>query len=285
VRLQRGEASPGGPQSEFNEREAVMSETIEFAVSAGVATLTLNRPEKRNAFNDEMVALWLRRLEECRDREDVRVLILTGAGTAFCSGGDLGRFDQYASSTASEIKQRVVDGIQRLALFMHGLDKPVIAAVNGVATGGGMDVALMCDLRFAAASARFAETYSRVGLVPGAGGAWYLPRLLGSARALELLWGGDFIDAVEAERIGLVNRVYPDAELQARTREFAERLAGAPPLSIRGIKRLVYQSLRCDLASSLDMVSSTLPVVRMSRDHQEALAALKEKRPGVYTGR
>src|SRR5205085_1498116 len=125
----------------------------------------------------------------------------------------LGSFEASASQTPAGIKSRLVDGIQRLPRLMAEIDKPIIAALNGMATGGGLDVALACDIRFAAESARFAETYARMGLIPGAGGAYLLPRIVGKAKALEMLWGCDWVDAREAERIGLVNKVFPDAEL------------------------------------------------------------------------
>jgi 2-(1,2-epoxy-1,2-dihydrophenyl)acetyl-CoA isomerase len=143
----------------------------------------------------------------------------------------------------------------------------------------------MCDIRFAAEGARLGEAYARVGLIPGAGGAYFLPRLVGPAKALELLWTGDNIDAREAERIGLVNRVFADDELPSKTREFAERLVNTSPLAVRLIKRVMYQSLDCDLRTSLDLVASSMPLVRGSEDHVEAVSALREKRAPAFKGR
>jgi enoyl-CoA hydratase/carnithine racemase len=165
------------------------------------------------------------------------------------------------------------------------MDKPVIAAINGVAAGAGLDLALMCDIRYAAASARMGETYAKVGLVPGAGGAYFLPRLVGTAKALELFWSGDLIDAETALALGMVNAVFSDEELMANTRAFAVKVAKAPPLAIQLIKRAVYQSLATDLATSLDLVSSHQTLVRNSADHAEAIAAMKEQREGVFYGR
>jgi len=154
----------------------------------------------------------------------------------------------------------------------------VLVAVNGAATGAGMDLALMGDIRYAAASARFAETYVRVGLVPGAGGAHFLPRLVGTAKALELFWTGEFVDAAEALRIGLVNEVLPDEGLLPHVREVASRIAAGPALAIRLMKRAILQGMRNDLRGNLDLVSSHYAVVTASRDHREAVEAFIEKR-------
>jgi enoyl-CoA hydratase/carnithine racemase len=256
-----------------------------YDVSEGIATLTLNRPEKLNAFTPAMLSQWLARLEEAQGDRAVQVVVITGAGRGFCSGGDVGNMGKNEALAPLDIKENLRNTVQRIPLQVARMDKPVIAAVNGVATGAGLDLALMCDLRFAAAGARLGETYSKVGLVPGAGGAYFLPRLVGTAKALELFWGAELLTADEALRLGLVNRVYPDAELMARTREFALRVAKAPPLSIRLIKRAVYQSRDMDLPASLDLISSHMVLARSSADHAEAVAALREKRDGVYAGR
>lgn len=259
------------------------AEPIRYALSEGIATITLNRPERLNAFNHEMLDQWVGALESARGDDAVKVIIVTGAGRAFCSGGDVGNMG--TQFTALQAKSNLRDGVQRIPELLSRIDKPVIAAVNGAATGAGMDLALMCDLRFAAQSARFGETYSRVGLVPGAGGAYFLPRLVGIAKALELFWSAELINAEEARRIGVVNRIFPDDELQAGTREFAAGVAAAPPLSIRLIKRAIYQCATADLATSLDLISSHMAIVRGSQDHVEAVAAYREKREGVFHGR
>lgn len=269
-----------------------MDEPVLYRVTGGTAVLTLNRPERLNAFNGPMLDRWVACLEQAQADPAVRVIVLTGAGRGFCSGGDVNRMAATAAGqtpageerTPYEIKERLRRGIQRIPMLLQRIDKPVIAAINGVATGAGLDVALMCDIRFAAAGARLGETYSKVGLVPAAGGAYFLPRLVGIAKALELFWSGQLIDAEEALRLGMVNRVYPDDELLAKTLEFAERVANAPPLSIQLIKRAVYQSAASDLATSLDLISSHMALARSSRDHAEAVNALKEKRPGRFEG-
>lgn len=261
-----------------------MSEHLKFEAKDGIATIRLNRPDKLNAFTDDMLEKWLGALEECRRRQDVRVVVITGTGRAFTTGGDVEGFTASASKTTAGIKDRVVEGIQRLPRTIAELDKPVIAALNGFATAGGLDVALACDIRFAAESARFAETYVRMGLIPGAGGAYFLPRVVGLAKALEMLWSSEYVDAREAERIGLVNRVFPDSELMDRTYEFAGRVAKGAPLAVKLIKRVVRLGLGKDLATGLELAAANLPVVRSSEDHLEAIAAFKEKREPSFKG-
>ncbi len=262
-----------------------MSEYVLSEVVDKVATIRLNRPEKLNAFTDEMITAWVGLLEKYRTSDEVNVIVITGTGRAFSTGGDVGKFADYANNTAADIKARLSENVQRLALKVHEIDKPVIAAVNGLATGGGVDIALMCDLRFAARSARFAETYVRMGLIPGAGGAYYLPRIVGVAKALELFWSCDTIDAEQAREIGLVNRVFDDERLADETQAFARKLASGAPLAVRLVKKILYQGLDSDLRGALDLVASNMPVVRMSEDHKEAVAAFREKRAPVFTGR
>ena len=257
---------------------------LEYRVEQGVGTILFNRPEKKNAFTMEMIDQWAEILRVVRRDDAVRVLVLTGAGDAFCSGGDLTDL-AHGEQTPLARKSFLTEHVHRIACTLEDLDKPVIAAVNGVAVGAGMDFALMCDMRFAAQSARFSEGYIRVGLVPGNGGAYYLPRLVGTAKALELLLTGDFIDAAEALQIGLVNHVYPDNLLLEETYTFAKRLAAGPPLIIQMIKRAVYQSGQSNLRTSLDLISSHMGIVQASHDSQEALKAFREKRPPHYEGR
>ena len=256
------------------------NQDLRFEIADRIATITLNRPERMNAFTFEMIDAWAAALVECRRNDDVRVVIVTGAGKAFCSGGDINSMGDRLASTPDKRKNELWGRIQRIPLAYEDLDKPVLVAVNGVATGAGMDLALQGDIRYAAESARFAETYVRVGLVPGAGGAHFLPRLVGTAKALELFWTGDFIGAEEAERIGLVNKVVPDGELMVQVRALAERIAAAPQLSIRLIKRAVYQGLRNDLRTNLDLISSHYAVVTASDDHRQAVEAFKNRKKG-----
>jgi enoyl-CoA hydratase/carnithine racemase len=260
---------------------------LEWSLDGSVGTITLNRPERRNAFTFGMVREWAKLLRDVRTDDAVRVVVLTGAGdTAFCSGIDLDSISNaHASLTPLERKSQLHDEIHQVALALEALDKPVIASINGAAVGAGLDMALMCDLRIAARSARLSEGYIKVGLTPGDGGAYYLPRLVGTAKALELLLTGDMVGADEAHRIGLVNRVVDDAELGAATRALAEQIAGAPPVTVRMIKRATYQSARADLRTSLDLISSHFAVVAATDDAAEALSAMREKRVPSFHGR
>jgi enoyl-CoA hydratase/carnithine racemase len=256
-----------------------MTENLHFAVADRIATITLDRPERMNAFTFAMIDAWVEAIGECRRNDDVRVLVVTGAGKAFCSGGDIVEMKERLAQPPAMRKSELYNRIQRIALSLEDFDKPVLVAVNGAATGAGMDLALMGDIRYAAASARFAETYVKVSLVPGAGGAHFLPRLVGPAKALELFWTGDFVDAIEAERIGLVNKVVPDAELMDHVRGVAERIARGPAMAVRLIKRAVMQGLRNDLRTNLDLISSHYGIVTATPDHREAVEAFIAKRP------
>jgi enoyl-CoA hydratase/carnithine racemase len=258
---------------------------LEYSKADGIGTILLNRPHRKNAFTMEMIDQWAGVLEQARTDPDVRVLVLTGAGDAFCSGVDLGKYADGAQPTPLERKEGLTERIHRIPLALEDLDKPVIAAVNGVAVGAGMDMALMCDMRVVARSARMSEGYIRVGLVPGDGGCYYLPRLAGTAKALELMLTGDFIDGEEAVRLGIANHVVDDADLPEFTARLARKIADAPPIAVRTIKRAVYQSARADLRTALDLISSHMAVVTSTRDSAEAYAAFREKRQGTYVGR
>lgn len=261
-----------------------MADQLKYEVADRIATITLNRPEKMNAFTPEMLSAWADALKESQIRDDVHVVVVTGAGKAFCSGGDIGAMGSRGERTPLTRKRELTGSVHRVPLAMAEMDKPVIAAMNGAAAGAGLDLALMCDLRYAAESARLGETYVRVGLVPGAGGTWTLPRRVGLAKALEMFWTGDLIDAREAERIGLVNKALPDAELMPYVMQVAAKIANGPPLSVRTIKRAVYQGQTIDFRTSLDLISSHYAVVTASNDHKEAVKAYLEKRKPVFTG-
>ena len=255
-----------------------------FDIADHVATITLNRPEKLNAFTSEMLLELDSAIDECDRQDDVRAVILTGAGRGFCSGGDVGGMGAGQDNRPHITKQRISGEIQRFPKRLARFAKPIIAAVNGPAAGGGMDLALACDFRTASRSARFAETYGKIGLLPGGGGAYFLPRIVGKARALELLLTAEFIDADTALDIGLVNHVYEDDELMERTHKIAARIASLPPLSMRLIKQTVNEGLESDLATSLDLVSSHIAITRSGPDHVEAINAFREKRPGKFVG-
>jgi 2-(1,2-epoxy-1,2-dihydrophenyl)acetyl-CoA isomerase len=255
-----------------------------YEVKDKVATLTLNRPDKMNAFTGPMLDRWVWALGEAQRDPDVNVVIVTGAGKAFCAGGDVGRMGQ-GDPTALDNKNQLWEGIHRVPKTLEQMDKPVIAMINGVAVGAGMGMSVMCDLRIAADTARFSTGYVRVGLVPGDGDTYFLARLTGTAKALELLWTADFIEAPKALELGIVNRVVAADKLAEETYALAHQIADGPQIPIRMIKRLVYQSMRLDLRTHLDLVSSHMGLVRQTADHKEGVQAFKDKRPPKFTGR
>jgi len=262
-----------------------MTNELLFDVVDKVATITLNRPEARNAFSDAMLAAWAEALRECQRDDNINVVVLTGSGKSFCGGGDISQMGWSTDNPALEVKTYLKTRVYPVAYAVQALEKPYIVAVNGAAAGAGMDMCLLGDIRFAAESARFAETYVKVGLVPGDGGGFLLPRIVGLSKALELLLTGDFINASEALRLGVVSKVFSDAELMTETYAFADRLANGPTLAIQLIKKTVYQSLATDLNGALELVSSHMGLLAGTRDHREAVAAFTEKRTPIFEGR
>jgi len=261
---------------------------LELTTAGRVMIARLNRPEKKNALSEDMMERLHGALKAANDDPRIGCFVITGAGNAFCSGGDMGRrADERAKGdpTPLERRTRLQTVTHRVARAVEDFEKPLIAAVNGAAVGAGMDLSLMCDLRLASVSARFSEGYIRVGLLPGNGGCYFLPRLIGPARALELLWTGDFISAEEALKLGLVNHVYTDEEFEEQFMAFARRIAEGPPIQLRDIKKLMYQSMRTDLRTSLDAVSGHMAVVQCTEDYREAIQAYKEKRKPEFKGR
>ncbi len=251
---------------------------LNFIIADGVARITLNRPERMNAFTFEMIDAWAEALRHCRTDDAVKVVVVTGAGKAFCSGGDIVEMVDRVDQTPEQRKNEIFQRVQRIPLALEDLDKPVIAVVNGVATGAGLDLALMCDMRFAAMSARFAETYLRVGLVPGAGGTHFLPRLVGPAKALEMFLTADFIDADEAVRLGIVNRIFPDETLHDETEKIIAKIAKGPSWAMGAGQRAIYQGLRNDLCTNLDLISSHYGVATSLPDHKTAVEAFAAAR-------
>lgn len=249
----------------------------------GVYVIILNRPKQKNAFNKSMIDKWVEALEHAKKNADVKVILITGNENSFCSGGDIN--DMKADLTPNETKDYLWRNVHRVALTIHDIDKPIICAINGIAVGAGLDMALTADIRIMADTAKVSEGYINIGLIPGDGGAYYLPRIVGYSKALELLWSGDFISANEAKEIGLVNMVYPSEGFYEKSLEYAKKLANKPQIAIQLIKRTVKQSIKSDLRSSLDLVSSHIAIVMSTEDHQEAVNAFLEKRKPVFTGK
>jgi enoyl-CoA hydratase/carnithine racemase len=249
----------------------------------GIATIRLNRPRAMNAFTPEMMKDILVSIDDVKKDDNVRALIITGTGRAFCSGADVKAMAARASQAPSDIQDE--PGGVNMSLVLRMLDKPVIASVNGLAVGGGFDLACACDIRIASDQARFAELFIRRGLIPAMGGIYFLPRLVGIGKAFELIWTGDMIDAREAERIGLVNKVVPHDELEDATFEFAGKLANGPPLAIQRAKHILYEGLQTDLETSLDQVRSAMVLLMQSEDHKEGVRAFVEKREPLFKGR
>lgn len=245
-----------------------------------VATLTLNNPDKFNAFDIELVDEWADALRRLADDRDVHAIVVTGAGKAFCAGGDLARLG--AELAPVERKRFLTDHVHRVERALRAVEQPVIAMINGAAMGAGLDMALLCDLRVAADEAKLGEAYVNLGLVPGDGGAWLLPRLVGPSRALELLLTGRVLTGAEAAEWGLVNRSVPRDRLAQETYALAERLAAGPQLAQRLIKRAVYGSERMTRATHFDHVSSLMAVAQSQPDFRNAVEALQKGERPVF---
>lgn len=261
-------------------------ETIQLEVrDGGVAVLTLNRPDALNALSVKMGNEFLGALDEARER-GARAIVLTGAGRAFCAGGDL-REMQHIAQQEGRIHAFFDQPLNLLHDCIRALRKlplPVIAAVNGHASGAGCNLALACDLVLAGESAKFNEAFIRIGLTPDCGGTFILPRLVGWKRATELLMTGDVIGAQEAARIGMINRVVPDEELMNETMALAQRLAGAPTAALGRIKQMLEESAVNDYNAQLEVEHKAQIQSGQSVDFKEGVAAFMEKRPPKFTG-
>ena len=251
-----------------------------------VAIITLNRPERMNSMGGTLVEDAIDALQQLHADRDVRAVIITGAGgRAFCAGADVQNLQTRSEEATPMERRRYVLSAQQVTLAIRQLEKPVIAAVNGVAAGGGCDIALACDIRIASDKARFGEVFARVGLFPGTGGTYFLPRLVGVAKALELIWTGDVIDAHEAERLGLVSKVVADEQLIPETLAFAERLTQGPPLAISLAKTAVYKGLDLDIHAAFEYAATAESITLTSDDHREGVTAFREKRAPHFQGR
>ncbi len=258
-----------------------MPDTIIVEQSGGVMAITLNRPDVLNAVNDQMAGELRDTLRQGTRDAAVRCVVITGAGRGFCSGQDLR--DRAGGPTS--YREHLHATYNPVISLIRTMEKPVLAAVNGVAAGAGCSLALAADLRVASERASFIEVFSRVGLVPDSGSTWFLPRLVGLGKALELAYLAEPVDAQEALRLGLVNRVVPHEDLMAKTMDLAQRLAAGPTRAYGLTKRAMTYALRSTLEDALDYEAHMQEVAGRTADHREGVTAFLEKRQARYEGR
>ncbi|MBI4334601.1 MAG: enoyl-CoA hydratase/isomerase family protein [Chloroflexi bacterium] len=257
---------------------------LQFEKNDHVGVITLNRPDKLNALTGNMIEEWVRALESAQKDEDVRVVVVTGAGRAFCSGMDVSELKPDPRSLA-ERRNSMREGVQRVPRAVAALEKPYIASVRGPAFGGGMDLVTMTDIRIAAESARFSMSYANMGLTPGNGGCFYLPQVIGFARAAELIWTARVMDAQEALRIGYVSRVVKDEDLWPETMKLAGQIANSPPIATQLAKRLMRRCRLLDENAVLEAHEYAILIAGSSQDAVEGPTAWREKRPPHFQGK
>jgi len=254
-------------------------------VELGVGTLTVNRPEKMNAFTTGMLVEAVTKLRALTARGDVRAILITGAGHAFCAGADLEELKALLEERDDVLERRLAEGSRELGNAIRGAPQPVIAAINGVAAGWGASLALACDLRIAADNAKIGQVFTKLGLHPDWGGTYYLARLVGPAKALELFVSGELVDAHEAWRIGMVNKVVESHHLADVARSWARHVAAAAPLAVHSLKHLVYLSEHSSLDQMIALELEAQLVCLRSEDAREGLDAFFAKRSPHFHGR
>ena len=252
-----------------------------------IATITMNRPDKMNALDTRMLREMIAAVDELDQDDGVRVVVLTGSGKVFCSGADISEGGKASglAGTPTEMHHNVRNSYQKVALGLQRLDKPTIAMVNGAAVGAGCDFAFACDMRVGSEKARFRNGFVKVGLIPGGGGTWLYTRLMGLGRGLEFLFTGDFLEAEEAKRIGVLNRLVSANDLERETMDLAGKIAQNPPLAVQMSKVLAYKALDSDLEAALAMSAAYQALALSSEDYCEGVAAFIEKREAQFKGR
>ena len=261
-----------------------MYETVLYEKDGGVATVSLNRPEKLNAFDATMHEELYAALDDAAQDEEVRCLVLRGEGRGFSAGADLAEVVREADGDP-DLGEYLRNTYSRLVSKMVEIDKPIVAALHGPVYGAGVGIALACDLRIAAESASFSVAFIKIGLMPDAGVTFFLPRIVGLGRAMQMSMLGDTVDAEEAHRIGLVNEVVSDEELEGETRKLAGHLAAMPTAALGRIKDALYASFETDLETALESEAQGQTFCGYSQDHREGVAAFFEKRTPEFTGR
>lgn len=259
---------------------------ITYTKEKGIAIITLNRPHIMNAVSQRMITEWQRALFDAQEDSEVKAVIVTGGGRTFCSGGNPRELLAFRHSVA-EARKRAMTSDRLLVIVdaVARLEKPYIAAVNGPAVGAGMDLATMCDIRIASERARFSMAYVRMGEVPVGGGCYFLPRIVGIARACELIWTGKMIDAQEALRIGYVSRVVPPEELMPAALELATQIAKGPAVAIQQAKKLIYRCWELDLDAACTALRASELIALVTEDAKEGPRAWVEKREPVFKGK
>jgi 2-(1,2-epoxy-1,2-dihydrophenyl)acetyl-CoA isomerase len=260
-------------------------QTILFEINAGVARLTLNRPDRLNSFNVQMHQEVREALTQVAASKEARVLVFSGAGRGFCAGQDLGDRAVAPGGQGVDLGESIENYYKPLVLALRNLPLPVIGAINGVAAGAGANLALACDLVIATRSASFVQAFSKLGLVPDSGGTWFLPRLLGNARAMGLAMLGDKLSAEQAAQWGLIWRCVEDAEFKSTVDQLATQLAAAPTKGLARTKQAIYESWNQTLEQQLDLERDLQRELGRSQDYAEGVAAFTEKRTPKFTGR
>jgi len=260
---------------------------LEQHLHLGVLGIELHRPESRNAFSLTMITELVELLQRAELDDGVRVLYLQGAGDSFCAGGDLKEMAQKAGMFAgepNELRVRYQRGIQQIPLAIAALSKPLIGKINGPAIGAGCDLAAMCDIRMGTTKSKFGETFCKLALVPGDGGTWFLPRVVGYAKALEMFLTGDIYNAQQAYEMGLLNHVVQKEDLDKDTLALCLKIAGNSPIALSLTKKALQQSQKNDLPAHLDLLAAYQGITQRTQDHFEGLDALRTGRPPQFSG-